>query len=35
MEEKIDYEELIDKAVEDVYTIKIKDEEDLKYKDLL
>ena len=35
MEEKINYEELIDKAVEDVYTIKIKDEEDLKFKDLL
>ena len=35
MEEKVDYNNLIDEAVNSVYTIKIKDEEDLKYKDLL
>lgn len=35
MEEKVDYNSLIDEAVDNIYTIKIKDEEDLKYKDLL
>lgn len=35
MEENIEYEEMIDKAVEDIYTIRITDEEDLKFRDLL
>lgn len=35
MEEKVDYSSLIDEAVNNIYTIKIKDEEDFKYKDLL
>ncbi len=35
MEEKVDYDKMIDKAVEDIYTIKIKDEKDIKFKNLL
>ncbi len=35
MEEKVDYDKMIDKAVEDIYTIKIKDEKDMKFKNLL
>ena len=35
IEEKVDYDKMIDKAVEDIYTIKIKDEKDIKFKNLL
>lgn len=35
MEEKIDYNKLIEEAVDSVYTIKIKDEKDKKFADLL
>ncbi len=35
MEEQVDYQKMIDDAVEKVYTIKINDEEDLEFKNLL
>ena len=35
MEERIDYEQMINEAVEDVYTIKISDSIDEKFKNLL